>query len=602
MAKLADSDLGFFASCATRSGNGGIHEVLRSAGAAKPEDTIMDKNIWKTILDEMQDAVTVIDAKTFRIVAVNKAFLDHFQAAGKPVIGSRCHDVVFPSFENTPLRFTDMCPLQEVLVTGKASVMEHHVCCPDGQRKDLEIATSPIRDQWGKLVYLVHVCRDITARKAADRRLEHLACFDALTGLPNRMLVHDRLEQAVHSASRNSRLLAVILIELDHFKKINDSLGHAAGDQILTTIARRLRFCALQGDTVGRLGGDEFALLISSAKELRDVLAMVNQVREAIAEPIRQDGREVFLEATLGISLFPEDAENASDLLLRAELAMYEGKKSGRKTYCFFSSEMNRRSSERHRLEMNLHSAIQNDELYLMYQPQLSADGKKLIGVEALLRWRHPKLGMISPGTFIPLAEESGLIVSMGEWVLHKACRQVKAWQQSGLTDLRLAVNLSPVQIREPEFVRTIQQVVSETGFDARKLELELTEGVLLENDRALKKCLEDLKSVGLKLALDDFGTGYSSLSYLRHFPFDRIKIAQEFVRGIPTQAQNIEIVKAIVAMAVSLRLGIVAEGVETAEQLDILSSYGCQEIQGFYFSKPLNGQDFRKFACTFWT
>ena len=555
---------------------------------------------WNTILDEMKDAVTIIDGLTFRILNANKEFVRLFGITTDFAVGRRCHDVVFPSTGHLRKDGQSKCPLSEAVLTRKPTVMEHNIMTADGKEGWLEVATSPIFDDSGAIRYLVHVCRDISARKEAARRIEHLAYFDALTSLPNRTLFLDRLGQALHSAQRQNRPLAVLFLDLDDFKKINDSLGHRVGDRLLQIVAERLRGSVRQSDTLARTGGDEYAVFLSSAVEMREVLTAVAHLQEALASPFSLDGREVFIGASVGIAVFPEDGRTAEALYKNAELAMHDSKKNGGGSCRFYSREMDRRASERLQMEVDLRKALRESELFLQYQPQIDARNGRVTGAEALVRWRHPEQGIVSPGRFIPPAEETGLIVPMGEWILRQACRQARLWQEEGLGALRLGVNLSPAQFRRTDIPALVRKIVRETGFDPRSLELELTEGILLQKDKRVRDCLLELKGMGISLAIDDFGTGYSSLSYLKHFPIDRIKVAQEFVREIPQSAEHVEIVRAVAAMARSLNLEIIAEGVETQEQLGLLSEMGIRDIQGFYFARPLDSPDLATFVREF--
>jgi diguanylate cyclase (GGDEF)-like protein/PAS domain S-box-containing protein len=548
---------------------------------------------WKTVLNEMNDSVAIIDAKTLKIVGANKMFTRLFGTSPEEAVGRTCHDLAFPGGHGAG---GVMCPLHETVLTRRPALMEHRLAGRDGKALWLEVATSPVIDGEGELQHLIHVCRDITPRKEAEGEIERLAYFDRLTELPNRTLFADRLAQALNLARREGRLLAVLLLDIDHFKKINDSLGYGAGDQTLETVAKRLRRGVRQSDTLARTGGDEFAAVLTSARDVRDVLAAVGNLQEAMARPLKVGEQEVFLDASIGIALFPEDGSGAEELLRNAELAMYEAKGEGRNTYQFYSAEMNRKAFERLQMEVNLRQGLRNEEFFLAYQPQISLEEGRVTGVEALLRWGHPHLGTVSPGRFIPLAEETGLILPLGEWALREGCRQARAWREEGFP-FRLGVNLSPVQFRQADLPGRVRRILKETGLEPAGLELELTESVLMEKGRGVKESLEEFRSMGVSLAIDDFGTGYSSLSYLRHFPIRRIKIAQEFIRDFPAHPGNVEIVKAIMAMARSLELEVVAEGVERKEQLELLSTLGCREIQGFYFSRPLRAAEIPRFV-----
>lgn len=553
--------------------------------------------LWNTILNEMQDAVAIIDSCSFRILNANKEFVRLFGTTAETAVGLRCHDLVFPP--SAPFRQDghNLCPLREAILTKKPVVMEHHIFTSEGKETWLDIATSPIFDETGEVRQLVHVCRDITARKEAAKQIEKLAYFDSLTGLPNRTLFLDRLGQALHLARREKRCLGVIFLDLDNFKKINDTLGHKVGDQVLKIVAERLKGNVRKSDTLSRPGGDEFALFLSSAKEVRDILKTTAHFQQALSAPVNLAGMELVINSSVGIALFPIDGEAPDELLKHAELAMYEAKGTGGGTFRFYSREMNSRASKRLQLEVDLRRALREGELFLLYQPQVGAGSGRVTGVEALVRWRHPTLGTISPDQFIPLAEETGLILPMGEWTLRQACLQTRRWQEQGFNDLRLGVNLSPIQFKRSNVPAMVRKVLAETGFDPHDLELEITEGVLLQKDKGRSECLRELKNMGVSLAIDDFGTGYSSLSYLKHFPIDRIKVAQEFVREIPASIEHLEIIRAIAAMARSLKLNVIAEGVETPEQLELITEMGINDIQGFHFSRPLPDEDILPFV-----
>ena len=553
---------------------------------------------WKTVLDEMNDAVSIIDAQSFQIIGANRVFLQQFGVSTDQALGRRCHDIVFPTKEDGPRVEGSMCPLREAALTKKPTLMEHQIYRPGNSTTWLEISTTPILAEDGQLMYLVHVCRDVTKRKQAEQQIERLAYFDRLTDLPNRALLLDRLDQAVRLAQRDGGFLAVLFADIDHFKKINDSLGHGVGDRVLRVIANRLRSCMRKSDTLARIGGDEFVALFNSLKDIHDVLTVVQLFQDALSTAVRENDQEFHLETSIGVALFPEDSQNPDDLLRNAELAMHAAKRAGRNNYQFYSQQMNAEASERLLMESDLRRALKNEELFLVYQPQISLETNDLCGVEALLRWRHPESGIVSPAKFIPLAEETGLIHPMGEWVLREACRQLRLWHDKGQAlNIRLSVNLSAAQFRHSDWPGNVKQILAETGIEPESLDFELTESVLMGKKDDVRTCLEEFQAMGIGLSLDDFGTGYSSLSYLQHFPINRIKIAQEFIREFHSGTSHVEIVKAIIAMANSLKLDLIAEGVETKDQLALLATLGCRKIQGYYFSRPLPHADFAKFA-----
>jgi len=422
----------------------------------------------------------------------------------------------------------------------------------------------------------------------AEDRLTTMAFYDALTGLPNRVLLHDRLHQAMIEAARHERLVAVMFLDLDRFKTINDSLGHETGDQLLKVVAERLLGCLRPGDTASRLGGDEFTLLLADVAHVDDVARIAQKIIDSFVQPFDIAGYELFVTTSIGITLFPFDDRDVELLLKNADTAMYYAKEEGRNTFQFYSAEMNVKSVKRLTLETALRRALERDEFRLHYQPQVSLVTGELTGVEALLRWQHPELGLVSPGEFIPLAEETGLIVPIGEWALHAACAQARAWQDAGIPALRVAVNLSPRQFRHKDLGRVVARVLRETGLDARLLELELTESLLMRDVEQTIAVLNGLKRMGVSISIDDFGTGYSSLSYLRRFPIDTLKIDRSFIEHIADHADGTAIAQTIIVLAHNLKMNVVAEGVEQPAQLRFLSDQGCDAMQGYYFSKPL--------------
>ncbi|MGH8750385.1 MAG: putative bifunctional diguanylate cyclase/phosphodiesterase [Burkholderiales bacterium] len=439
---------------------------------------------------------------------------------------------------------------------------------------------------------IVLTSRDITPRKNAEKQLSYLANHDALTGLPNRLLMEDRLRQVIAQAHRNGQLAALMLIDLDEFKMINESLGHHAGDVLLMEVARRIKQCAREGDTVARLGGDEFAVILQNAGTVEHVSGVAQMILEEFARPLTIERQEVFTSASIGISLYPNDGSEPDILVKHADTAMYSSKKLGRSNHRFFTDDLNTKVRERIVLENGLRTAIQRNELRLYYQQKVAIASGRIIGVEALLRWQHPQLGLISPEIFIPIAEETGLIVPIGEWVMRTACEQIHLWHAAS-HKLHVAINLSPYQFREEGLCDKLVAIMRQNAVPAGWLQVEITESLLMENAEKAIAALNILKSHGVAIAIDDFGTGYSSLSYLGRLPLDILKIDQSFVHNIANDEGNTAIVRAILALSKSLGMKVVAEGVECVNELDFLRAHDCDFAQGFLFSPPVESAAF---------
>ena len=468
----------------------------------------------------------------------------------------------------------------------------------DGTQFSVDIRRGILNTARGLLV--ITAIRDITERKQFEAQIIQQATHDALTNLPNRAFFRDLLGRGMSQAERSEKLLAVIFLDLDGFKNINDTLGHEAGDALLSIVARRLVATLRKDDVVARQGGDEFTILLQGINVYQDIVQIAEKILAAIAVPVPYETHEMHITASIGITIYPFDDVEPENLLRNADTAMYEAKQAGKNNFRFYTAEMNAVISERMEIEEGLRRALQENQFELYYQPQAEIQHLETIGMEALLRWHHPELGMIPPAKFIPIAEESGLIVPIGEWVLRAACRQISAWRAAGLPALKMAVNLSARQFREAKLLDTIKSILDECGLSAHAnaLELELTESMVMQNVEEHVVTLNKLHAMGVQISIDDFGTGYSSLSYLKRFPINTLKIDQSFVQGLTQDAEDAAIATAIVMLGHSLKFKVIAEGVETAEQLALLRGMGCDEIQGYYLSRPLPRAEMEVFLC----
>ncbi len=429
----------------------------------------------------------------------------------------------------------------------------------------------------------------------AERKIRHLAYHDPLTGLPNRLLFMDRMDQAICRAMRSDDHFALLFIDIDNFKVINDSMGHDAGDMLLTEVTRRLNSSVRRSDTIARLGGDEFTVILENVSEPESVVLITKSLLEVLSDPITINQREVHVGASIGIAMYPQDGTSFGHLLKNADTAMYRAKALGRNTFQFYTSEMSTAAMRRLDLENSLRYAIEKEEFIVYYQPKYDLKDGRCIGMEALVRWDHPEKGLVPPDEFIPLAEETGMIVPLGEWVIRKACAQLRDWQKSGYAIDDLSINVSPRQFHEQDLCALFRQVLNEYELDPGNIQIELTESVLVENQDTARQVLADLHSMGLNIALDDFGTGYASMAYLRDFPIDTVKIDRSFVLGIPSDRENIAIVRAIAGLTNALGLDLIAEGVETAEQVEFLKNIECYRAQGYFWSKPVSSSHFEQ-------
>jgi diguanylate cyclase (GGDEF)-like protein/PAS domain S-box-containing protein len=527
---------------------------------------------------DIDGRVTFLNPTSERLTGYSSA-----RARGRPVTE------VFTIFDAATRR-TQADPVVESMVRDQTLSLPPNTVLvrPDGSEIAIEDSTAPIHDRNGNIGGAVVVFRDVTAPRALVVALAHSAGHDTLTGLPNRTLLNDRLDQAIESAARRQGRLGVLYLDLDAFKRINDSMGHSAGDELLQSVALRLKACVRMSDTVSRQGGDEFVVLFPEVSTAHSVGRSADKIVKALAAPHLIRGMPLTVTVSVGISLYPDDGTSSEKLLQYADLAMYQAKQLGRNTHCFFERELNSRAVARQSVESELRQALDKQELILLYQPKFDLATGSVNGVEALVRWQHPRKGLLSPDQFLSVAEDCGLIVPLGRWVLEQACRQARTWLDEGLLFGHVAVNMSALEFRRKDFLDGVVTTLSESGLPAKHLELELTEGVLMSDTSDSVATLQALSAMGVSIAVDDFGTGYSSLSYLRRFPIDVLKIDKSFVQDLGTGAGDLAIVSAIIALGTGLNYRVIAEGVETPQQLALLSEQNCREGQGYLFSRPL--------------
>ncbi len=580
-----------------------LNESLERRVADRARELQRSHDFVKTVLDSMRDAISIVDAEDFKIVGANTVFLREFRLSEDEVVGRKCYEVTHHRSEpcGPP---NDTCPLAETASTGSHATAEHVHVDGGGGLVYEEVLTSPIRDDAGKIVQVVHVSRDITERKQSEEQIRLLAYYDPLTHLPNRTFFKELLARALLSAKRNGTQLSVLFIDIDFFKLINDTLGHSAGDRLLQTVAQRLVSCIRRtdavarlgedsSDVVSRLGGDEFIVLLSETSDANGAALVARRILESLSARFVLSGQEVSVSASIGISLYPHDGEDADTLLKNADMAMYHAKEQGRNTYQYFSASMNASARERLTLESDLRKALEREEFVVYYQSKIDIPSGRIIGAEALLRWRHAERGLVSPVHFIPLAEETGLIVPVGEWALRAAVGQNRAWQRAGLSPFPVSVNLSSRQFGQEDLLRTVIGILEDAGLEPRHLELEITESSIMQHPDKAIAVLRELKGMGIGVSIDDFGTGYSSLNYLRRLPLDSLKIDRSFITNITESSDDAAITAAVVAMAHNLKLTVLAEGVEREDQLALLRRLGCDQAQGYLFSRPVPADEF---------
>jgi len=545
---------------------------------------------FRLAMDNSADMIVLIDRATMRFVDVNETSCKLLGYSREEMLRMGPQDVLPVGREELERSYDELIARPAGGADELVGEMKSHYICKDGTLLPFESTRHVLRSEDTTLI--AGISRDIRARLAIEEKVSYLAQFDALTGLPNRNLFQDRLTQAMALARRNDWPMAVLFIDLDRFKLVNDTLGHGAGDKLLKEAAQRLRSCIRASDTVGRLGGDEFAAILSELAKPGDAGLVAQKIIDVFKRPFDLEGKETYATASVGVTLYPADSDNAEALVVNADAAMYRAKEEGRNNYQYFTRDMNERALQRVQMEIALRRALEREEFRLFYQPKADLVTGKICGFEALLRWQHPDKGMILPGDFIPVLEETGLIVQAGEWVLHTACAQIKAWQAAGLKVPPISVNLSARQFEQKNLKGAVGQILGNAKVDPALIEFEITESLLMNDPEGAARTLHDLKESGVKLSMDDFGTGYSSLGYLKRFPIDTLKIDRTFVRDISTDADDATLTRAIINLAQNLRLNVVAEGVETEAQLAFLCTNGCDEMQGYLFARPTTGEE----------
>ena len=581
-----------------------IQVVLRdiSVRKAAEEHLAQMEGRYRGLLEAAPDAMVVVNGAG-EIVLLNLQAENQFGYHRDELVGQPVTNIIPEGFAER-LIADDLRSAADALAQQIGTGIELSGRRKDGTEFPIEIMLSPLESAEGILV--TAAIRDISARKDAESvtrvmglQMTHSAQHDFLTGLPNRMLLSDRIGQAIFFASRHATHVAVLFLDLDGFKHINDSLGHPIGDKLLQSIARRLVECVRASDTVSRQGGDEFVVLLSEAEEWDDAAMVARRVLQAVAESHSIDQHDLRITTSIGVSVYPDDGEDAETLIKNADTAMYQAKENGRQRYQFFAPAMNVRAVERQSVEEGLRRALERQELVLHYQPKIDLRTGAIIGSEALIRWTHPTRGLVSPAQFIPIAEDCGLILPIDHWVLREACEQARVWLDAGLPAATIAVNVSAMELEDPTFLEGLFAILKKTRLDPRSLEVELTESVLMKHAESAASILRILRERGIQVAIDDFGTGYSSLSYLRKFAVDALKIDQSFVSQITSAGDDVSLVTAVMSMARSLKLRVVAEGVETSEQLAFLQALDCDEAQGFYFSRPVPPEQFAELLRT---
>jgi diguanylate cyclase (GGDEF)-like protein/PAS domain S-box-containing protein len=544
-----------------------------------------EEQLLQTVLNNMSQGVLMFDPET-RLIFCNKRYIELYglsQEIVKPGCSLRDllrHRIERGSFSGDPDEYT--ARLAEGIAEGKT--FNNIVNLPDGRA--VSVVNKPVADGGWLATH-----EDVTERQRSEERIAHMARHDALTDLPNRVLLLEQLNHEIKRVKRGE-CLAVLCLDLDQFKSVNDALGHHIGDELLKLVGERLRGCTRELDIVARMGGDEFAIIMTQMDQAADAATLSKRIRDSVIKPYQVEGHQIVTDISIGISVAPMDAVESDELLRNADMALYDAKADGRGTFRFFEPEMNTRMKVRRELEMDMRKALASEQFQLYYQPLVVLETNEVNGFEALLRWNHPARGLVSPVDFIPIAEETGLIVPLGEWVLKAACAEAVNWPEH----IKVAVNLSPAQLNSRNLVSMVTAALHESGMPPRKLQLEITETVLLQNTFTTLATLHELRKMGVQIALDDFGTGYSSLSYLRSFPFDKIKIDRSFIQDLSNGAEPLAIVNAVAGLAKCLNMTSTAEGVETQQQLEVLQAIGCTEMQGYLFSHARPANEIRQF------
>jgi diguanylate cyclase (GGDEF)-like protein/PAS domain S-box-containing protein len=527
-------------------------------------------------------AIIDIQKSTHPVIYVNKAFKDITDFKEKNIIGEEFSTLFAPTINEANSKRIELAIREQ-----RNETVEVELIRKSGEPFWCQLGVAPVKNNDDEVKHFIYIVNDITEYKEMEQALLQQATHDALTGLPNRVLLMDRAEQAIIQVAKKKKQFAFLFIDIDRFKMTNDTLGHGLGDKLLQAISNKLLIATNEFDTVARFGGDEFVILLPDLQNINDAEMIAQEILTIIQKPIKVDQHQLKVTASIGISYYPKDGENYESLMKSADLSMYHAKDSGRNTYRVFENEMNRRVINYAQIDSELRSALSNNEFYLLYQPLVDVDKKKVVGFEALLRWCNPMLGHISPIDFIPIAEENGLIIDIGSWVIEEACQQAVNWQKRGYTNLTMAVNVSGRQLHQSQLCEHVKATLKKTGLKPEFLELELTESLLVENIDVAVDIMHKLKKLGVKLAIDDFGTGYSSLSYLKQFPVDKLKIDRSFISEISKDKNDAAIVCAIINLAHSLKLSVLAEGVEYEYQKSFISANGCSLAQGYYFCPP---------------